>query len=67
MDDRSVSARRVVVRGCEGSRFGRQLLAAAYRQVLPEIRVPLGDAKAASRCNSNHHNMNGRRVGVAGA
>ncbi len=58
MDDQTRSVpHRVVIRGCENSRFHGQLLAAAYRRVVPEARVTLGEAKAsANSCYCDHPN-----------
>ena len=45
MDDPIVPPRktRILVRSCQRSRLCRQLLAQAYQQVCPEIRLPLPD------------------------
>lgn len=50
MDDRSIPGPRwAVIRGCESSRFGKQLLAQAYRQIFPEVRQSLNDTKVAAQ------------------
>jgi hypothetical protein len=68
MDDRSISVpRRAVVRLCESSRFQRQFLAQAYRQVFPEVRRALGDPNVRAKpCGSPARNSTAARV-AAGA